>query len=50
MKGMTEKNLDEAFDKFGQALERARDEYEDVKESEQVLDGIVPSIAKPETT
>ncbi len=44
MKGMSEKNLDEAFDSFGEALERARDEYEEVKESEQVLDGIVPSI------
>ena len=37
-----EDELDKEFDKFGQALERARDEYEDVKESEQILDVIVP--------
>lgn len=42
MKGLSEKDLDKAFDNFGEALERARDEYDDVKESEVVLDGIVP--------
>jgi SNF2 family DNA or RNA helicase len=41
LKGLSEGQLDEQFDRFGEALERARDEYDDVKESEQVLDVLV---------
>jgi hypothetical protein len=47
MKGLSEEQLDEEFDKFGEALERARDEYETVKESEQILDAMAPK-AKPQ--
>lgn len=47
LKGLSEADLDKAFDEFGTALERARDEYDDVKESEQVLDGIVPGSLPP---
>ena len=44
LKGLSEGELDAEFDKFGVALERARDEYEDVKESEQVLDALAPHV------
>ena len=33
--------LDEAFDKFGKALDRARGDYDDIKESESILSEIV---------
>jgi len=42
LKGLSDDDLDREFDKFGQALERAREDYDEVKESEQILDGIVP--------
>jgi SNF2 family DNA or RNA helicase len=48
LKGLSEEDLDREFDKFGQALERAREEYDTVKESEQILDVIVPKA--PETS
>jgi SNF2 family DNA or RNA helicase len=47
LKGLSENELDAEFDKFGEALERARDEYEDVKESEQVLDTLAPHVPPP---
>lgn len=42
LKGLSEAELDAEFDKFGEALERAREEYDEVKESEVVLDSIAP--------
>lgn len=47
LEGTTQGKLDEALDKFGVALEKARDEYETIKEAEAILDTVAP-VAEPD--
>ncbi|MGE0710001.1 MAG: DEAD/DEAH box helicase [Planctomycetota bacterium] len=41
--GAVADDLDAALDRFGDALTRARDEYEEIKESEVTLDALAPA-------
>jgi len=42
LKGVADGRLDEALDRFGEELEKARETYDDIKQSETLLDRLVP--------
>src|SRR5204863_466679 len=46
LRGVHDDKLDEELDAFGQALEKARDEYDGLKQNQTALDGMVPTLAE----
>ncbi|MEZ6187590.1 MAG: SNF2-related protein [Planctomycetota bacterium] len=43
LKGVSDGRMDEALDRFGEELERARAAYDEIKQSERLLDRLAPS-------
>ena len=45
LKGVADGRMDEALDRFGEELERARETYDDIKQSDTIIDRLVPHSA-----